>query len=148
MKKILIFTGILTLASCSTTTEGSSVSNPIVNDVISDISKLENYSGNPIDTFALMAVGVAEEKILLTKDNASEVFEKAPNYATAIVVTGNHTIVKLDMTKECKSSGAWGTCMPYGSGYVKRGDLEPMEDHINNIIGTPDDQERTVYFFN
>jgi len=38
--------------------------------------------------------------------------------------------------------------MPHAEGYIKKGGLTYKKDYINNIIGLPDAQERTMYLFN
>ena len=116
---------------------------------LTDTKALEqDTSANPIESFKTAATTQAAKSITLTKDNIKTALEAAINYKHAVIVVGNHTIVKVTDLTNCKDSGAWGTCMPHVEGYIKKGDLKPMADYANNIIGLPDAQERTLYLFN
>jgi hypothetical protein len=66
---------------------------------------------------------------------------------TCIVVVEQHTFAKFSDTKKCNMSGSWGACMPYAEGYIQSGGLKGINDYINNIIGKPDAQNRTLYIF-
>ena len=37
--------------------------------------------------------------------------------------------------------------MPFVEGYIKKGKLNYKKDYMNNVIGTPDGQQRVAYFF-
>ena len=71
----------------------------------------------------------------------------AKEYSNLVITTGNHTIVKIIDINNCKQSGAWGVCMPFANGYIKKGELIWQEGYINNSIGIPDSQVRKAYFF-
>ncbi len=133
--------------------EGSAVvekkESAIVTDFLKNIESLEKEeSNNPINAFREAADASAERVIALTKENMSEVLTEAKKYKYCVITTGDHTIVKIDDPENCKQSGSWGACMPYATGYIKKGELIFQEDYINFIIGRPDDQERTAYLFN
>lgn len=111
-----------------------------------DLSSLENSNAqNPIEEFQHNSG--ATEVIDLTKNNIKDVLNKAKNYQSLIITTDNHTIVKITDLSNCKQSGSWGVCMPYGTGYIKKGKLQPQKDYINNIIGLPDSRVRKAYLF-
>jgi hypothetical protein len=101
----------------------------------------------PITSVNLIATENAKKTIVLTKDNIKEALQEAQQYKSNLITVGNHTIVKITDFSNCSHSGSWGTCMPYGEGYIQKGELIRMNDYINNIIGKPDDQVRTLYLF-
>ena len=154
MKKLLFFAAIATLVSCTSVNEGgnnegSNTESKIVENFLSDIESLEDIEGkNPIALFTAEAGGKADKVMNLDKDNVKDVLATAKTYKNTVIVIGDHTIVKLGDIDNCKQSGSWGACMPFAMGYIKKGDLEHQKDYINNIIGLPDSQERTDYFFN
>ena len=83
----------------------------------------------------------------MDKNNIETVLTEAKTYKNCVIITGNHTIVKILDFDDCKQSSSWGYCMPTAEGYIKKGELVSQEDYINNIIGRPDAQKRTVYLF-
>ncbi|HHN47839.1 MAG TPA: hypothetical protein ENN08_02720 [Bacteroidales bacterium] len=102
----------------------------------------------PVAGIAELAIDQASKSIEFTKENIASVLAEARNYKNIIIITGKHTIVKVTDLDKCIQSGAWGVCMPEGAGYVqKSGKLNKMEGYINNIIGLPDAQKRTAFFF-
>jgi hypothetical protein len=146
MKKILLalFLSVSLLAGAQTNTETvKSFFGEVVN--FQDVDVNEH---NPIITLDKLAAEQADSTLSLTGDNVSETFDKAMEYAQVIIVVENHTAVLVKDWENCRQSGAWGICMPYGEGYVKRAALVNLQDYINNIIGIPDGQERKVYLFN
>lgn len=148
-KTILAIATIATLFSCSQSPSNSDTTKQaVVSDFLSDISSLEEQE-KPIKTFVSVAQETADKVVDLDKTNIKDVLETAHGYQHLVIVTGNHTIVNIehDELNNCKQSGSWGACMPYAEGYIKKGDLVFQEGYINNIIGTPDDQERVAYFF-
>ncbi len=153
MKKLLALALIASLASCGNQESANSNSNNTENKVVADflrnpktLEKIED--GNPIVQFQEAAQDVASESFTLTKNNIEDLLETAKEFEHCVITAGDHTIVMITDFDDCKPSGSWGACMPMAEGYIKKGDLEPQEDYINNIIGTPDGQERTVYLFN
>ncbi len=138
--------------SCSNETKSTddTESTPkIVKAFNKKISALEEFdSKTPIADYAQEAEETAADKVTLTKENVSSLIEQMEQYTFSVIVVEDHTIVKISNIEDCKASGSWGACMPMGKGYIKRGDLVPKKDYINNIIGTPDSQKRVVYFFN
>lgn len=154
IKHFILATSTLLLFSCSDNTSDSKEqkndSTPaIVSNFNKNISALEDFdSKTPITDYAKEAEEKATDKDAFTKDNIEEVLTKAKDYKTSIIIVEDHTIVKISNMEDCKASGSWGACMPMGKGYIKRGDLVAKKDYINNIIGTPDNQNRIIYYFN
>jgi len=101
----------------------------------------------PIKTFLIQAEKTAEKSLSFSKENIQEILNEAVNYNGFVIVVENHTIIKIDDVKNCKTSGSWGTCMPFAKGFIKKGELQYQEDYCNFIIGTPNAQKRTAYFF-
>ena len=101
----------------------------------------------PIASINELAAEKAHKSAELNKKNIETLLAEAKNYTSVFVTVGNHTIVKITDLADCKPSGAWGTCMPKGEGYVQKGDMESKTDYINFIIGVPDGQTRTIYMF-
>ena len=116
-------------------------------DVISlDASTIN--TGEPLVTVSELAAGKAAKSIEITKENIESALATAKSYKTSIIIVGRHTIVKITDLDDCTQSGAWGTCMPKGVGYIqKSGELNKKEGYINNIIGIPDGQKRMLYLF-
>jgi hypothetical protein len=121
----------------------------IVYNFILDTESIENdTSKNPIESFQKNAVRLANETVTFDQSNIKQVLIKARDYHCCVVVTSNHTIVKIDDLDLCQQSGSWKSCMPKCSGYIKKDKLIFKNDYMNNVIGTPDDQQRIAYFFN
>ena len=122
----------------------------LVSGFLNNISSLEDVEGkkNPIVMFQELAANEANEVISISKDNIEDVLSKAKRYKNCVLTVKDHTIVKITDVNDCKQSGSWAACMPYATGYIKKGDLIFQEDYINNIIGLPNSQERIAYFFN
>lgn len=130
-------------------TEVQATSDAVVIAFLEDVTALEKEKGaNPIADFKALSLKNAVDSININKDNIKDALAKAKNYKHSVVIVDNHTIVKLVDVNDCKASGSWGACMPMGEGYIKRGALNYKKDYINNIIGLPDAQTRSVYFFN
>lgn len=156
MKKILTIIILTTILSCqpknktaevNTETETTSKTT-IVSDFLTDISSLEKIEGeNPIVLFQSAAENKADKVMTISKENIEEVLTTAKDYNNLVIITGDHTLVKVTDVENCKPSGSWAACMPFGSGYIKKGALSFKEDYINNIIGLPDSQVRKAYFF-
>jgi hypothetical protein len=148
MKTVQILVFVLAssfLISCGSETEKSG-SNQVITDFLNDIHSLEKVE-NPIASFQEMAEQSANKVMSLETGNIKDIFQEAKSYSHCVIVTGNHTIVIIDDLENCKTSASWGECMPYAKGYIKKGELVYQEDYINNIIGRPDTQKRTVYLF-
>ena len=120
----------------------------IVSEFLRDINSLKSDTNiNPIAAFKEMAKDLATEIIVVSKDNIESILIKSRDYSNCVVVTANHTIVKIKSVDDCQQSGSWKVCMPYVEGYIKKGKLDYKKDYMNNVIGTPDRQERVAYFF-
>ena len=105
-------------------------------------------ANQPIESINTIAKQKAAKTIIFTKENIKDALSEAKNYKYCIIIVGNHTIVKVTDIKDNAMSGSWGTNMPKGEGYIQKGSLVSTNGYINNIIGNPDDQVRTLYFFN
>lgn len=107
----------------------------------------QKTEGNPIETFTAHAERDADKRMELTKGNIEDALKTAQKFNYAVVVTENHTIIRLVDFEDCQQSGSWGACMPKGKGYIKRGEMESQNDYINNLMGKPDKQKRVLYLF-
>lgn len=117
---------------------------------LSDVISFEETtldSNRPMPKIRQMASVQSDTLFVLSKDNASEVFANTSDYKHCLVFTGSHTIVKVTDFNKRIASGSWQCKMPFGVGYIQRGDMTTKEDYINNIIGVPDAQKRVVFFF-
>lgn len=152
MKKYFtfLFVAALGVACSSNDSESSSAENSDSMAVafLENPSVVLNSEGNPIDELKLDASENADKVMQLTGENAEEVLAQAKEYTSCLVVTENHTAVRIVDFNDCTQSGSWGVCMPFAEGYIrKEGTMKPQGDYLNNIIGRPDEQERTVYLF-
>jgi len=119
----------------------------IISNFLNDINSLKDIK-HPIKTFKTEVEMLSVKNINFTKDNLPIVLDEASKYKYLVILVENHTIVKIDDVKKCKQSGSWSACMPYGKGFIKKGNLIYTEDYINYIIGKPNSQKRIAYFFN
>ncbi|MFC0876746.1 hypothetical protein ACE01N_09130 [Saccharicrinis sp. FJH2] len=101
----------------------------------------------PIQSVNELAAEKADKTAEVTKETLPDLLKEAAGYSAVFMTVGNHTIVKITDLKDCQASGAWGTCMPKGEGYVQKGELQPKEGYINFIIGVPDGQVRKIFMF-
>ena len=113
---------------------------------VKDIPALSTENITTIGDLAAAAQKNASKTIELTKENMAQSLKDAEG-KTCIIIVENHTIVRFSDVKKCRQSGAWGACMPYGEGYIKSGAFTSTNDYINNIIGIPDTQKRTLFVF-
>lgn len=143
--------------SCDSDSDSSKNNMPIVpigetNTVdlfLEDVNSiLRDSSQNPIVNFRELSEVMASGIILLNTTNVANALEKARKSAHAVVIVDNHTIIKLTSFEDCKHSGSWGTCMPKGEGFIKKGELKYKNDYINNVIGMPSNKKVTLYLFN
>ncbi|HPG34590.1 MAG TPA: hypothetical protein PLM34_12095 [Lentimicrobium sp.] len=101
----------------------------------------------PIKSVNEIAAEKADKTAEVTKESLPELLKEAAGYSAVFITVGNHTILKITDLEDCQASGAWGTCMPKGKGFVQKGELQPKEDYINFIIGIPDGQARKIFMF-
>lgn len=101
----------------------------------------------PIQSVNRIASQQADTSLVLSKENIESALSSAKAYSKGIITVGQHTVVLIENWNDCQQSGAWGTCMPQGRGFVKKGEMKEMSDFINNIIGVPDGQRRTLFLF-
>lgn len=122
--------------------------NNVVSNFLSDVKSLEiDTNTNSIVAFKELAEVIADNKMVVSKKNIKKVLIKSKDYSNCVIVTGNHTIVKIISFDNCQKSGSWEACMPFVEGYIKKGKLNYKKDYMNNVIGTPDGQQRVAYFF-
>jgi len=123
--------------------------NNVVSNFLSEVKSLESDTNiNPIIAFKELADEISDTKMVISKKNIKKVLIKSKKYSNCVIITGNHTIVKIISFDNCQPSGSWKACMPLVEGYIKKGKLNYKKDFMNNVIGAPDKQERVAYFFN
>ena len=148
---LLSFASILIIGCNSKTDvnpEEDQVQDNTVSKFLIDVKSLESDTNtNPIVAFKDLAEEIAEDKMVVSKKNIKKVLIKSKEYSNCVIVTGNHTIVKILSFDNCQQSGSWKACMPTVEGYIKKGKLNYKKDFMNNVIGKPDKQERVAYFF-
>jgi len=150
MKTFLSITIALLFTLCSFAQEKTKVETlkTFLDGTITFQNSEVNESEPLIDIKAL-AEKQAEKKIALTKESISAALDDIKKYNHAIIIVGKHTIAKITDAPNCKDSGSWGACMPFGKGLIqKSGAFKAEENYINYIIGIPDSQERLLYLFN
>lgn len=150
MKKYILPIILLTFIGCNSDSSDTSSNNDseVITNFLKEVRSFEAIEDKaPISYFENLAKESASETIEISEDNIADVLATAKNYPHCVIIVEDHTIVKITSLEDCKQSGSWGACMPMAEGYIKKGDLEIQEDYINNIIGTPDNQNRTALFF-
>lgn len=147
MKLIYPLSLVLLLTACSQKKSNPADAELLTNFLENPKSLADMEVKNPVEQVKAAAESSAAKVVELNKDNVADVLGEAKEHKHVVIVTGNHTVVKVDDLDDCKTSGSWGTCMPHAEGFIQRGGLEYQEDYINNIIGKPDEQERLVFFF-
>jgi len=148
-----LFFTIMVMIACDSKTDLNTVGdrdeNNVVTKFLSDVKSLESdTNNNPIIAFKELAEKIAKDKMIVSKKNIKKVLIKSKEYSNCVIVTGNHTIVKIISFENCQESGSWKACMPTVEGYIKKGKLKYKKNYMNNVIGIPDKQERVAYFFN
>lgn len=108
----------------------------------------ELNQNSPIASFNKVAYAQAAKSVVLTKDNMKSSVAEMSNYKTCFVTVGTHTIVKITDLNKKVMSGSWGCKIPFGEGYIQKGELMHKQDYLNNIIGMPDSQRRMLFMFN
>jgi hypothetical protein len=146
---ILFFTSVVIIGCDSETKSVLDIDESnVVSNFLIDVKSLEiDTNTNSIVAFKELAEKIADNKMVVSKKNIEKVLIKSKDYSNCVFVTGNHTIVKIISFDNCQKSGSWKACMPFVEGYIKKGKLNYKKDYMNNVIGTPDGQERVAYFF-
>ena len=155
MKNILYLLTVVLLFACgesntSNNTNALEPNDPPIKAALYNITQLEKETvggSKPLQAFINYANNNANKLIEVNKDNIIDALKTAQEYDHIFIAVGNHTLVKITSLDDCKASRAWGTCMPKGNGYIKKGELVKQSDYINNIIGIPDNQKRVLYLF-
>ncbi len=131
-----------------TSSISASEDNGVVEQFLSNSNSIKSIKGdNPIEILKNLSEQKADKKIKFGKKNIKSVLEEARDFSGFFIIVEKHTIVKIDDLDNCNPSGSWKACMPFGEGFIKKGDLVIKEDYINNIIGLPDSQNRVAYLF-
>jgi hypothetical protein len=146
---ILFFTSVVIIGCDSETKSVLDIDESnVVSNFLIDVKSLEiDTNTNSIVAFKELAEKIADNKMVVSKKNIEKVLINSKDYSNCVLVTGNHTIVKIISFDNCQKSGSWKACMPFVEGYIKKGKLNYKKDYMNNVIGTPDGQERVAYFF-
>lgn len=151
MKPFLVILALIIFTACSQGTKNGntdSMDPSIVGEFLQNTDILENAEvKNPIASFSELADDQAIDKMDLDKKSIADLLEKAKEFSHTVIIVEDHTIVKITDLSDCTKSTSWGACMPLCEGFIKKGDLIKKVDYLNNIIGLPDGQKRTAYFF-
>ncbi|KAB2808616.1 hypothetical protein [Phaeocystidibacter luteus] len=164
MKKVLIALAAFAAFACSNESSDANVETihsgetPELQESI-EISLLEAFAENPavlksmegnqIETLIEDAKANADQVLTFYVANAEKALEVAAGYQYAVVVTGNHTAVRIASYDDCQQSGSWGICMPLVEGFIRKGgELKEEADYMNMVVGRPDDQNRKIYLLN
>ncbi|WP_075590043.1 hypothetical protein [Labilibacter marinus] len=102
---------------------------------------------SPIASFNKVAYAQATKSVVITKENMASSVAEMTNYKTCFITVGTHTIVKVSDLNKKVMSGSWGCRIPFGEGYIQKGELLFKQDYLNNIIGIPDSQRRMLFMF-
>lgn len=105
--------------------------------------------GQPIKTINKVFKENADEAILITPANIESALIKAKDYKFAFITVNDHTLLRITDFANCKMSGYWKYCMPFGEAYIQKDRvLSKLSDYLNNIIGIGSEKTRTLYLFN
>jgi hypothetical protein len=141
---LLLLTILCFALSCSQNKKPEKLKG-IVDNII-QIDPDELSGSEPISRLAIIVAEKADKTISLNKTNMAESINEARKYNKVLIIVGTHTMVKIKDLNDCQKSTAWGACMPKGVCLTqKNGDFEKETDYINNLIGKPDNQIRTMY---
>lgn len=108
---LLFFTSPL-IIGCNSKTDlnpdGEKKQDNIVSKFLRDVKSIESDTNtNPIVAFKELAEEITEDKIILTKKNIKKVLIKSKEFSNCVIITGNHTIVKIISFDNCQQSGSW-----------------------------------------
>ena len=110
----ILFAIVCVCTSCNTESntesneedKGFSLESNTVTEFLRDVKSLESdTNANPIFSFKVLAEEIAKEKLTLSKDNINEALILAKNYSSCVIVTENHTLIKIESLDDCKQSG-------------------------------------------
>ena len=146
MKNTITLFCLLALGLCLKAQTNAETLQSFLGDVIS-FDEVTLDANRPMTKIRQLASVQADTLYVLTPANADDVFKKAVNYKHCIVFAGSHTVARVSDFDKRIASGAWQTNMPYGEGYIQRGEMTKKSDYINNIIGVSSNQKRVVFLF-
>lgn len=148
MKSVVYLCIVLALASCVQNDEPVVENDDNLLEFLSDTkSLLNNDSAHAIKDLIELAETESDQRVELTKSNMEIFLKSASSYSSVMITVEDHTVVVFNDLENCKMSGSWASCMPFATGYIRKGKLIFQEDYINNIIGLPDNQLRVGYLF-
>ncbi len=139
---VLSFIGIIATYAQTNQQKPTEVFNGVL-----DFSDANINESRPVSGIIQISARQADTVFFLTKGNVNNVMKQAKEYKHCIIAVGTHTVVLVNSWSKVSKSGSWNYYLPYGIGYIQRGELINKEDYIKNIIGTPDSQRRTVFLF-
>lgn len=146
MKNIITLFVFLSLSLLSKGQTNAETLQTFLSDVIA-FDEVTLDANRPMAKIRQLAMEQADTLFILTANNAEEAFTTAKNYTHCVIFTGSHTIVRVTDFNKKIASGSWKTTMPYGEGYIQRGEMTKKADYVNNIIGIPDNQKRGLFLF-
>ena len=148
MKKFIIILSMV--YSLSSQAQNTKIT--VLKEFISDIINFEGKTLNedqPIISINSMARETAAEVIIITRENINLALIEAKTFKHCLIISNHHTLIRILNIEDCSPSNLWGTSMPLSRAYIqKNGTLHKKKDHLNNLIGRPDSQVRTMYLFN
>ncbi|NVK28005.1 MAG: hypothetical protein HWE14_08175 [Flavobacteriia bacterium] len=161
MKKVILALASLAIFACSnegsnsggnqdqnqgTENQNESVEISLLQAFAENPSVLKTMEGNAIETLIEDAKENADQVLTFYVANADKALDVAKGYKYAVVVTSNHTAVRIASYDDCQQSGSWGICMPLVEGFIRKGgELKEEADYMNMVVGMPDDQNRKIY---
>ncbi|MFA9391613.1 MAG: hypothetical protein ACERKD_17520 [Prolixibacteraceae bacterium] len=149
MKKIIQLLIILLFIASSSSAQSKSSELKLFFENIMVLQEDQVNGVQPLVQLASILDDAAAKKIILTKENVQEALQEASKYKHTVLLVGNHSLVKIIDLNDCIPSGAWATCMPKGNALIQKGGVFIQRtDYINQLIGVPDGQVRTVYLLN
>ncbi len=148
MKKVSIVLAVILCFGLTNAQEAKDVAIKNLTEGIITFSDGELSAYNPISSVNKAAVKQAAKTIVLTKENIAESLVEAKKYKACIITVASHTVAKITDFNKTIMSGSWGCKLPFADGYIQKATLISKQDYVNNIIGIPDSQRRTMFLFN
>ncbi len=147
MKKTLLLLAMVIYFIPLATAQGDAAKVQALLNSVLDFDDTKLSVEFPILSLQSIASQQADTTLILTRENMASALIFAKEYSKGIITVAHHTVVFIEDWDNCQRSGSWGACMPRGHGYIKKRDMVEMSNFINNIIGVPDVQRRTLFLF-